>query len=179
MASYGPDAATCLVLTFREGLLSAVAHDLLLRVTQFEVSVDPVSLAVSARLDASSLRVVTAMREGRPLPGALRPVDQEEIEATIRKVVLRTDRHPEIHFVSSATVAEQPDGWSVRGQLSIAGVTRDVTLPVRKDANRLVAELQLHQPDFGIQPYHAMMGALRVRPDVVVRASVPASAGER
>ncbi len=177
MASYGPDAATCVVLTFREGLLSSVAHDLLLRVTSLEVSVDPASLAVSVRCDASSLRVVAAMREGRPLPGALRAADKQQIEETIRNVVLRSDRHPEIHFASSAA-SERPDGWAVAGRLSIAGVTRDVTLPVRREKDRLVTEIHLHQPDFGIKPYRAMMGALRVRPDVVVRASVPASAGE-
>ena len=38
---------------------------------------------------------------------------------------------------------------------------------------RLVAEVRLHQPDFGITPYRALLGALRVRADVLVSLSIP------
>jgi hypothetical protein len=36
-----------------------------------------------------------------------------------------------------------------------------------------VAEVKIHQPDFGIKPYTAALGALKVKPDVLVRVSVP------
>ncbi len=36
------------------------------------------------------------------------------------------------------------------------------------------AEVRLQQPDFGIRPYRAMLGTLRVQPDVLIRMSVPA-----
>jgi hypothetical protein len=36
-----------------------------------------------------------------------------------------------------------------------------------------VVELKLHQPDFGIKPFSAALGALRVKPDVMIRVSVP------
>jgi hypothetical protein len=49
-------------------------------------------------------------------------------------------------------------------------------LAVRREGERLATSVRLHQPDFGIAPYRAMLGALRVKADVVVRASVPASA---
>jgi hypothetical protein len=39
-----------------------------------------------------------------------------------------------------------------------------------------VAEIKLHQPDFGIKPFTAALGALKVKPDVVVRVSVPKDA---
>ncbi len=169
----GPDVATCDVLTFREGVLSAMAHDLLLRVTALEVAIDPEAPAVTARLDAGSLRVVTAMREGRTLPGALRPADVREIEATIAGTVLRARRFPEIRFASTE-VARREDGLEVRGALTLAGATRPVALAFRREGDRLAASVRLHQPDFGIQPYRAMLGTLRVKPDVVVRVSVPA-----
>ena len=43
-------------------------------------------------------------------------------------------------------------------------------------ADILVAEVSLHQPDFGIKPYSAMLGTLRVKPDVTVVVSLPADA---
>jgi len=171
--TFGPDTATCEVLTFREGFLSAMAHDLLLRVGAFELAVDPEAPSVSARLDARSVRVVTALRDGRPLPGALRPADVRDIEKTISGTVLRADRFPEIRFTSNA-VSRAGDGYDVRGALALCGATGELSVPVRRDGDRLRAEVTIHQPAFGIRPYAAMLGTLRVRPDVIVRVSVPA-----
>jgi polyisoprenoid-binding protein YceI len=172
LLTFGPDEATCEVLTFREGVLSPIAHDLLLRATAFHIAVDPVAPAVSAEIDAGSLRVVTAMRDGRPLPGALRPADAKEIEATIAREVLRASRFSVVRF-ASAGASQTEAGYDVRGQLTLAGTTRDVSLLVRRDAGRLGTEVRLHQPDYGIRPYRAMLGALRVKPDVVVRVAIP------
>ncbi len=171
--TFGPDRASCEVLVFRDGVLSAVAHDLVLRATRLEVDVDPERPAVSARVDATSLRVATAMRDGLPLPGALKPSDVREIEATIAATILRARAAPEIRFASTA-VSRRDGGFDVLGSLTLVGATREVALVVRRDGDRLTAETTLHQPSFGIRPYRAMLGALRVKPDVVVRASIPA-----
>jgi polyisoprenoid-binding protein YceI len=160
------------VLVFRDGLLSAVGHDLLLRATAFEVALDPDTPAVSARIDARSLRVVTAMRDGRVLRDALRPAEISDIEQAIATEVLRTARFPEIRFVSTE-VHPTDGGYDVQGSLSLAGTTRPLVLGIRREQGRFVTEVTLHQPDFGVKPYRAMLGALRVKPDVVVRASVP------
>jgi polyisoprenoid-binding protein YceI len=172
--AHGPDTARCEVLVFREGLLSAVGHDLLLRATALEVRVDLDGPAVEARVDARSLRVVTAMRDGRPLPDALRPSDLHDIEKAIATEVLHVERHPEIRFVSSE-VHPTGGGYEVRGALTLAGATRPVVLAVRREGDRLATEVTLHQPDFGVKPYRAMLGALKVKPGVVVRASIPAA----
>ena len=62
----------------------------------------------------------------------------------------------------------------MRGALALCGATRELVIPVRRDGDRLRAEVTIHQPAFGIRPYTAMLGTLRVRPDVIVRVSVPA-----
>lgn len=172
MNTYGPGEARCEVLVLREGLLSAVGHDLLLRVTAFELAVDPRLPAVSARFDASSLRVVTAMRAGLPLPGALRPEDVRDIEGTIARTVLRAHRYPEIRFTSTA-VRRLAGGYELQGELALAGVTRSVAFAVLREGDRLATQLPVHQPSFGIRPHRALLGALRVRPDVLVSLSVP------
>jgi hypothetical protein len=46
----------------------------------------------------------------------------------------------------------------------------------KKVGSHFVAQVVLHQPDFGIKPYSAMLGALRIRPDVRIELSVPTSA---
>jgi polyisoprenoid-binding protein YceI len=174
MRTFGPDVASVEVLVFREGLLSAVGHDLVLRATSFEIAVDPEPPSASARIDAASLRVASAMRDGRPLPqGALSASDVREIESTLSGTVLRVRRFPEIRFRSTA-VSGREGGREVRGTLSLAGRDREIAFVARREGDRLVALVRLHQPDFGIAPYRAMLGALRVKPDVVVRAAVPA-----
>ena len=49
-------SAECLVFTYKEGLLSALAHDLEIRVPGFEVDVDDATLAVRARADPPRCR---------------------------------------------------------------------------------------------------------------------------
>jgi polyisoprenoid-binding protein YceI len=169
----GPGEASCEVLVFRQGVLSAVGHDLLMRVGSLEISIEP-GASVSARLAPASLRVVTALRDGRPLPGALSADDVRTIEAAAAGEVLRASRFPEVRFASTRVTAVA-DGYDVEGELTLAGVTRPVRLEARRAGERLVAEVDLHQPDFGIRPYRAFLGALRVRPDVRVRVSVPAA----
>ena len=55
MPRYDASSAKVLVFTFKEGLLSAAAHDLKLEVTKFTVDVEGTS--VRAEFDATSLRV--------------------------------------------------------------------------------------------------------------------------
>ena len=162
-----------MVLTFRDGVLAAAAHDLVLRVTDFEVHVDPGGPSVRARFGAASLRVVASLRDGHRVagPGAS---ERQEIERTAAETVLRAGRHPEIRFQSTAIAPRADGGTDVRGDLSLAGRTRPVTAEVHRRGDRLVGEVRLHQPDFGIVPYSAMFGAIKVKPDVFVRVAIPA-----
>ena len=64
-------------------------------------------------------------------------------------------------------------GYDVTGELSLHGQRRTLTLQARQKGDRLVAEVTLHQPDFGIKPYTAMLGTLRIRPDVKLQLSLP------
>ena len=61
MLRYDQNTAECFVYTYKEGVLSAVAHDLKLRVGAFWLTVDPQDSAVSASFDPNSIEVVCAM----------------------------------------------------------------------------------------------------------------------
>ncbi len=165
------EAADCRVFTYRDGLLSMVAHDLELRVTRLALDVDETARTVVATFDATSLRVLQALRDGRALPDALGANDRAQIERSIVGEVLQAARFPEIRFASTA-VADAPGGLQVTGTLSLCGREQSFVVPVRLDGDVAVAEVTVHQPDFGIRPYSAMLGALRVKPDVTVRLTV-------
>jgi polyisoprenoid-binding protein YceI len=159
------------VLTFKEGLLSAVAHDLELAVEH--VHVEWSSEAVRATFDLRSVRVLHAMVAGRPAPDVLSPHDREKIARTIANDVLKTERYPEARFQSSAVNARD-DGYVVRGLLTLVGRSEEISADVRRVGSRYATELVLDQCRFGITPYSAMLGTLKLKPEVIVRLSIPA-----
>ena len=110
------------------------------------------------------------MADGHARPDALSARDKEKIAANIQGDVLDTKHHPEIRFV-----AVVPEGipTSITGSLEIKGRKHSVTVLVHPEGERLVGEVTLHQPDFGITPYSAMLGTLRIKPDVRVRIDLP------
>ena len=63
----------------------------------------------------------------------------------------------------------------VEGTLALHGTTRPVAFDAVADERDWRAEVRLDLRDFGIKPYTAMLGALRVRADVLVRIRVPRS----
>lgn len=182
MADFDQNSAESLVFTFKEGLLSAVAHDLRIKVTRFTLTIDrdvggegAGAPRVEARWDAGSLVVASVMRDGRENPGALGPRDLDKIAKTIREDVLQSARHPAITF-RSERVELTAERARIVGALTLCGRTKALAIEAKKDGARWVAEATLHQPDFGIKPYSAMLGTLKIKPDVKVRVSVPAEA---
>ncbi|MGZ6124406.1 MAG: YceI family protein [Myxococcales bacterium] len=164
-ASFDASTAECLVFTYKAGLLAGVAHDLKLRVERFEIAVD--DQGIRARFDANSLRVACAQVGGKDDLRALSSRDRREIEATIARDVLDARRHPVIEF-RSRPVAPSVEPV-IEGALCIRGRERPLIVKPRRDGDRAVIEATLDQTAFGIRPYTAMLGALRIRPDVRVR----------
>ncbi|MCB9599113.1 MAG: YceI family protein [Sandaracinus sp.] len=170
MSTFDATRAECSVFTYKDGLLSKIAHDLRVKVERFEVKVDGEN--VEATFDAKSLRVVCARKDGVDSHGTLSSGDRSKIESNIQKDVLETSRHPEIRFTGKATI--DGDRATVTGQLTLHGTTRPLTIEGRREGGRWVGRTRLHQPDFGITPYSAMLGTLKIQPTVEVELSLPA-----
>jgi polyisoprenoid-binding protein YceI len=173
MPTHDATTAQIDVLSFKEGLLSAVAHDLRLQADAFSIAFDLDAGTVSARIEAASVRVVCARVDGADAPHVLSDRDRREIEKNLRADVLETSRHPAIVFASTA-VHVRDGGASLEGTLTLHGTSRPVRATVTRDGDAWTTELRLHQPDFGIRPFSAMLGALKIKPEVVVRVRVPA-----
>jgi hypothetical protein len=170
---FDASSADCFVFVMKEGILSAVAHDLKLQIQEFEVAVDETSRSVAAIFNADSATVVSAMKQGEEDPYALSVEQKTQIELSVRLDVLRSREFPDIVFVSES-VTDSEAGYLVRGTLEIRNKPQSIIFPVRPANGRLVAEAIINQPDFGIEPFSTMMGAIRVRPAVMVRISFPA-----
>jgi polyisoprenoid-binding protein YceI len=174
MMTYDASNAQCWVYSFKEGLLSKIAHDLKHRVTRFSIRVDDAARQVEAEIDARSLRVECVMKDGKELTSELTGDDKEEIEGQIIADVLNADEHPMIRFRSRA-VTECAEGLRIEGEITLNDCSRPVATLARRVRDQYVADLTIHQPSFGIKPFSAMLGALKIKPDVLVRLVVPAN----
>lgn len=174
MPQYDASNAECLVYSYKDGLLSKMAHDLKHRATRFAIAVDDYTGSIHAEIDARSLRVECVMKEGKEEPGSLNESDKKKIEGQIIGDVLRADHHPLITF-QSTFIASTAEGFAIEGVLELNACARPISTVARRVDGRYVAELTVHQPDFNITPFSAMMGALKIKPDVVVRLVVPAA----
>ena len=175
--AYAIDPATSelTIHTGRGGFGARAGHDLVIEATRWSgtVDIDADRLgdsAVEVVVDATSLVV----REGKGGAVPLLAVNKSEIARTITKV-LDTRRHPEIRFRSSGVVPT-PDGFLVSGDLTIVGARRPVELAVAVDPDARrpqgTVTATVVQSAFGITPYSAMFGALRVLDAVEVHAEV-------
>lgn len=163
----GPDNATLRVKTYREGVVSKAGHDLVIDVTSWQATVTsgedstPVSVELSA--DPRSLRV----RDGHGGAKALSDKDRGDITKNIEKKVLGGDA---IEFRSTGVDRPGDDGrLHVSGELRLAGTARPVSFALRRrDEGRAEGVGPLRQSDWGIEPYTALMGMLKVRDDIEI-----------
>lgn len=162
------DASTAevLVFTYKEGLLSRVAHDLKFRISSFTVHLEGQS--VTATFDTSSLKVLAAQRDGRDAPGALPQFTFPEIERNAARDVLGSQVHPEARFVST-----EVSPTALVGQFFLHGHTRELSLVRRDTPAAWGAEVFIDQRDFGIRPFTAMLGTLKVKPQVKITVRIP------
>ena len=172
MAHHDASSAECLVFAFKDGVLSKLGHDLKLRVGRFSMDVADDASSVSATFDLASLEVVCARANGADAPGALSRGDLTKIHANLYKDVLEVKKHPEARFTSSR-VTRDGEAYRVEGALRLHGTERPLSATLRPEGDRLVAEVELHQPDFGIEPFRAPLGVLKVKPSVTVRVAAP------
>jgi hypothetical protein len=148
-------SVTCRIFTKKAGALSAMGHDLEIAVERASVRVADDRTRVEASFDATSLVVLG--------PSELSERDKRKIEQTIRDDVLAAARFPMIRFTSTRVT-----GLHVDGTLELHGVSRAIACDVSENDGVWRADVRLHQPDFRIVPYTAMLGALKVQPEVRV-----------
>ncbi len=161
------------VYTFKEGFLSAVAHDLLIEATQFSVNLtisdaDNQPFSADAEIQANSLKVICAMKEGRQQPDTLKAKDKADIEEATTKDVIHPTKFPTIGF-HSTDVQAKAGGYHVKGELTLHGTTRSIAFDVAVANDKdVTGKITLSQKDFGIKPYKALLGTLKVKNELDV-----------
>lgn len=171
----GPGNGHVFVRTRRAGLAAKVGHDLTLEFTAWRAEVDlpagePAGATVRTSLDLVSLVVREGVGGAKPLTDG----DRREIEKTARGL-LAPDRFPTATFASTRVVPGV-GGGSIEGTLELHGRSAPLTLAVTEAApGRYRATGTLSQSAYGIKPYSAFLGALKLRDEVEIEADVDVS----
>jgi hypothetical protein len=160
---YGPDNAKLTVRTKRTGAASKAGHDLLIEVTSWSAVLDPdADPALRLMADSSSLRVL----EGT---GGMQELDDEDkagIEKTIDEEVLTGTA---IEFRSSVVELGADGSGTVKGELELAGRRHPVNVELTSaEDGRLMGTATIRQSDWGMKPYSALFGTLKVADELEV-----------
>jgi polyisoprenoid-binding protein YceI len=161
----GPADGTLSVKTTRTGAAAKAGHDLLIHVTAWHatlvVGADSTESSLALEADATALHV----REGTGGMQKLGDDDRASIRETIDDDVLK--RKP-IEFRSTAVQANG-DRWTFQGELTLVGKTAPLSFDVTiREDGTVSGSAVVKQSDWGIKPYSALFGALKVADDVVV-----------
>ncbi|HSL17234.1 MAG TPA: YceI family protein [Methylomirabilota bacterium] len=187
-----PEASELVVRLFKGGIASAFAHDHVIEATSFSGSViwdpeRPREARVRLTVDARELVADrAALRAEYGLDTKLLDDDRAEIQSTMASdEQLDVLAHPEMSFTSTSVRVAEGGGVEVSGDLLLHGTTHVVTFTStpRVDNGTLSAdaEIPFRQSDYGIEPYRAMLGAIRNKDEALlivrlVAAEKPSSA---
>jgi polyisoprenoid-binding protein YceI len=172
--SIGPENGKVTVATFVGGMGSKAGHDLVLEATKWRgtVNVDadnPSATSIEVSIDPRSLEIIQASGGIKPLSDK----DRGEIAQNSDKT-LNTGKYPEITFKSTAVSGQAPS-VQLKGNLTVSGSSRPVTLDVKvqdgPSETTLSGRTRLSHSDFGIKPY-SKMGVLKIKDEVDVEVSV-------
>lgn len=151
------DATIC-VYTYKEGLLSKLAHDLRFTLTRFNISAR--GTEVSARFELASLRCDGVMRTGKLERGELSQSDREKIHETLRDV-LSTREYGEARLTAKLQTKEPP--FALEGQLTLRAETKPIALRLERSEDRLLGEITIVPSQWGVRPYRALGGTLKLQ----------------
>ena len=143
-----------------------LAHDLILAPSQWSgtLNVDadnPAASSATLSIDARSIEILEAVGGMKSLSDK----DRRDIGKNIDDKVLETGKHPTLTFESTSVSGSAPN-FNAAGNMTIKGTTRPVNVNLAVNGSQVTAKTSVSQKDFGIKPFSAMMGAIKLRDDV-------------
>lgn len=153
------DRSTVTVHVAKTGLLSAAGHE-------HWVSA-PISSGTIRETPSGSVEftVETAKMTVKPDP-KVDAKTQAAIQKDMEDLTLETKKFPQITFRSSRVDKTGDGQWKVEGALSLHGVTKPVSLLVKRTGDAYTAHTVLKQTDFAIKPVSVGGGLVKVKNEV-------------
>ncbi len=184
-----PELSELRVLVYRDGPLAALGHNHVVSSSDLRGRViladQPTDSFVEIHFPVSTLEVdrpALRLEEGDDFPGEL---DQDAIEGTranmLGEQVLDAAQFPEIRLASRKVIGVLPElvlevDAEVRGTRRVVQIPARVTVaPAQLSAT---GQFELRQTDLEMEPFSALLGALTVRDNLVVKFRLTAAADD-
>lgn len=152
------------VRVYKAGVFSALGHDHEIAAPIAGGKVDTTAHTVELRVEARALRVADTKASEK---------DRGEIQKTmLGPEVLDVESHPEIVFRSTAAEPAGAGGWTLRGNLTLHGETRPVTVEVHEKEGHYVGNALLKQTGFGMKPVKVAGGTVKVKDEVRIEFDI-------
>jgi polyisoprenoid-binding protein YceI len=162
----GPDDGKVTVHTGRRGAIAKAGHDLTIEVGRWgatvQLAADPAQSVLELNADSNSLTVL----DGTGGIQSLGDDDKRGIEQTIEEEVLTGTS---ITFRSTSVLPAGDSRLSVRGDLELAGGNNPVAFELEiADDGHVTGSAVVKQSAWGMKPYTALFGTLKVADEVTV-----------
>lgn len=91
-----------------------------------------------------------------------------EIQRDMQERVLESSKYPDIVFRSSRIHAISDGQWRVEGTLTLHGVTKPVSITVKRSGDSYAGEAVIKQTDFNIKPITVGGGLVKVKNELEI-----------
>jgi polyisoprenoid-binding protein YceI len=150
----------------KAGLFSAAAHEHWINAPIASGSVDDASATPGVQfvVEATKLAVMADKNVSSK--------DLAHVQFNMQTKVLESSKYPDIVFQSTRAQGVGGDAWKVDGHLTLHGLTKPVTVEVKREKDAYVGAARIKQTDFGIQPIQIGGGVVKVKNELEIRFEV-------
>jgi polyisoprenoid-binding protein YceI len=176
-----PSESNLWVFVGKAGLFSALAHDHEIGVKSFSGTV----VVPESGASGGSLLLDIETKSFVVLDKKVSEDDRTKIFNAMHSEVLESEKYQRILFtsVSVTDVKQRGEGnysFNINGDLTLHGTTKRILVPVTATITpnelRAVGKYTLRQTDFGIKPYSAAGGTIKVKNEIVINFDIKAKA---
>jgi hypothetical protein len=170
MYELGPDNGTLEVHTGKAGAAAKAGHNLRMQVGSWRATIDLAAPLATLTADSRSFRVV----EGS---GGVMPLGDEEkaaIPQTINEEVLKGTP---IEFRSTQMEVDG-EHVDVQGDLDVLGTRQPVRFALEIADGHIRGSARIKQSDWGMKPYSALFGTLKVADEVEIAVDAVARSSD-
>ncbi len=174
-----PSESSFWVFAGKSGLFSALGHDHEIGVKSFSGRV----IVPEAGASGGALELDVEAKSLAVLDKKVSEEDRKKIFDAMHNEVLESAKHQKITFksVSVSDVKQTGDNaysFTLNGDLTLRGVTKRIAAPVALTITpqqlRATGKYTLKQTDYGIKPYSAAGGTIKVKNEVIVNFNIVA-----
>ena len=153
---------------FKTGLLAGKRHILFFEKYSGELEYDP------QQPENSKARVLVDSRSVTCKDKWLKPEQKKKVVSMALNDMLSADQFPQITFTSTTISRKSTNQYEVRGDLTIRGTTRPVTLllavkPVGSERLEIDGEAAISLKDYGLKPPSALIGLVGTKDKMELR----------